>query len=59
MPLFTYICEKCEFSEDIIVSYAESDDQICPKCGSKFVKQFPDSMNFTLKGDWYKNNKSY
>lgn len=59
MPIFTYICEKCGTKEDRLVTQSERDDQLCHQCEIKMQEQFPDSMNFALKGNWYKNNKSY
>lgn len=59
MPIFTYVCQKCGATEDRLVSQSERDDQKCDKCQNKMQEQFPNSMNFSLKGNWYKNNKSY
>ena len=38
MPLFTYVCKKCEQESEILVRCSE--DPVCPQCGSKrLVKQ--------------------
>jgi putative FmdB family regulatory protein len=59
MPIFTYVCEKCCEKEDRLVSQAERETQLCEQCQSKMQELFPDSFNFSLKGNWYKNTKSY
>ena len=59
MPIFTYVCEKCGATEDRLVAQSERDAQMCEHCENKMLEQFPSSLNFLLKGNWYKNNKSY
>jgi putative FmdB family regulatory protein len=37
MPLFTFLCEKCETKSELLVS--ESAKVACPACGGTLVKQ--------------------
>lgn len=60
MPIFTYICPKCSLQEDRLVSQSEIDSQKCTcECEESMIKLFPNSFNFSLKGNWYKTTKSY
>lgn len=59
MPIYAYTCDKCNKSEDRLVRLSQKDSQICEDCQSEMHEEFPDQMNFILKGSWYKNNKSY
>lgn len=52
--IFEYRCKNCNKVEDRIVALSECDEQYC-NCEdlSKMERQFPDTMNFTLRGRWF------
>lgn len=61
MPIYTFVCEKCNKKEDRLVKYSEIDNQICD-CDkeSKMLKSDePNRTSFMLKGKWFKNTGSY
>ncbi|MGD2071928.1 MAG: zinc ribbon domain-containing protein [Candidatus Thorarchaeota archaeon] len=48
MPIYEYICKKCNFSSEFFQSVNEL-PPLCPKCGSK-LKKLISKSNFHLKG---------
>ncbi|CAN5312937.1 hypothetical protein BH11PLA2_BH11PLA2_41800 [soil metagenome] len=41
MPLYSYVCDKCEKDFEKLVSVKQSSDTKCPDCGSRQVtRQF-------------------
>jgi putative FmdB family regulatory protein len=61
MPIFEFTCDKCDKKFERILSYEASEEEvICPcdkQAPSQKNKTF--SFNFTLKGNWFKNNRTY
>ncbi len=59
MPLYDFICEKCEKTEERLIRRDDMDNQTCT-CGDKMVKsESLSKMSFQLKGVWYKTHKRY
>lgn len=57
MPLFDFRCDKCNLVEEHLVS---SDEKVqCSTCKEEMERQFPTTMDFSLKGDWYKTTRRY
>lgn len=61
MPIFDFQCDKCDKKVEKIVSLKESEIPIQCDCGKdgKLVKQPVAPFNFSLKGNWFKNNGTY
>lgn len=60
MPIFDFQCSKCNKRVEKIVSLKESEKEIDCDCGKgKLVKQAVSPFNFSLKGNWFKNNGTY
>ena len=57
MPIYEFICEDCNYKEDLIRKISEPTTISCPKCnGQNFVKQVS-APNFKLKGSgWYETD---
>jgi putative FmdB family regulatory protein len=57
MPIYEFICEDCNYKEDLIRKISEPTKILCPKCnGQNFVKQVS-APNFKLKGSgWYETD---
>ena len=57
MPIYEFICEDCNYNEDLIRKISEPTTISCPKCnGQNFVKQVS-APNFKLKGSgWYETD---
>ncbi|MDQ2986652.1 MAG: hypothetical protein M3R13_08005 [Armatimonadota bacterium] len=42
MPLYEYICQKCDVRFALLIGVvAEDDDEQCPKCGSENIARIP------------------
>ena len=57
MPIYEFICEDCNYKEDLIRKISEPTTILCPKCnGQNFIKQVS-APNFKLKGSgWYETD---
>ena len=57
MPIYEFICENCNYKEDLIRKISEPTIISCPKCdGQNFIKQVS-APNFKLKGSgWYETD---
>jgi putative FmdB family regulatory protein len=60
MPIYSFICQKCQNSFEIEASFMEFDKRdpkkfCCPKCGSKKIKQTFTEV-FFVKDNKGKNN---
>jgi putative FmdB family regulatory protein len=40
MPLYEYVCQKCERRTEVIQAFGERRIRICPHCGGKVKKAF-------------------
>lgn len=58
MPLYEYVCKKCNKPFEIMQKMSESGNAKCPGCGGRGEKQISAS-GFQLKGSgWYKDGYS-
>ena len=57
MPIYEFICENCNYKEDLIRKISEPTIISCPECnGQNFIKQVS-APNFKLKGSgWYETD---
>lgn len=56
MPLFEFVCPKCDESFEFILNLNEPIDRICPSCGME-MNRVISKPNFSLKGGgWFKDN---
>ena len=61
MPIFDFQCDKCNKTVEKIVSLKDSETPLncdCDKKGKLFKKPVS-QFNFSLKGNWFKNNGTY
>ena len=53
MPIYEYLCPKCDSEFELMRSIAKADEAaLCPKCGSKgekLVSVFASKLDYTLK----------
>lgn len=59
MPIYEYKCAKCDAHLEKLLSYEESEKPLKCDCSGTLEKVKISKSNFHLKGNWYKNNKSY
>lgn len=54
MPIYSYKCESCGFSKDVLQKISDEPLTVCPSCGAaSFAKQVT-AAGFRLKGTgWY------
>lgn len=56
MPLYEYVCQKCERRIEVIQRVGERHLRICPHCGGKLTKAFSaPAIQFKGAG-WYVND---
>ena len=54
MPIYEYLCEKCEHEFEREQRITADPIKTCPKCKSRRVKKLISLTSFVLKGDgWY------
>ena len=59
MPLYDFICDKCEKTQEKLIKREDIDKQIC-ECGTLMHKSdVVTKMSFQLKGIWFKTHKRY
>lgn len=64
MPIYEYVCEKCNTKFEELVKNADSPNPSCSKCGGSTKRLFPSNAGLQFKGtgfyitDYVKNNKS-
>jgi len=52
MPIYEYICNGCsEIFAHLQLSTKESEEVLCPKCGSKDLKKLPSAFSCTGTGN--------
>ena len=60
MPIFEYKCTKCNKEVDRLVSHSKADNPQPCSCGADMLRiDKISSTNFSLKGNWFKNNQRY
>ncbi len=53
MPLYEYLCEKCERAFEVTQKFEDPPLESCPECGAP-VKKLMSLGGFALKGNgWY------
>ena len=56
MPQYEYVCNKCNWKGDLIISTSMRDSQSCPACNSSLLKRKISKSSFILKGScWAKD----
>ena len=60
MPIYTFRCQNCKFSNNSLMSMSEKEKMKtptqCPKCGELQLYIIPSRSSFSLKGSgWYKD----
>ena len=54
MPVYEYLCEKCEREFEVEQRITEDPIKTCPECKSKKAKRLLSAPSFILKGGgWY------
>lgn len=52
MPLYEYLCKKCEKKFETLVSFKNADDPVkCPECGSKETRKLLSTFAATVKNN--------
>lgn len=61
MPIYQYICTKCETEEDRLVSFSNADQQQhdCEDDAPMERTHKVERTSFSLKGNWVKTTGSY
>jgi len=62
MPIFDFVCTKCEVKEERFVNRSEIENQKCRKCPDEppmIQSEEISRTNFSLKGVWYKTHRRY
>lgn len=57
MPIYEYICNKCNTRTEKLEKINEKNETICPSCKENSLKKIISISNFNLKGSgWYKTD---
>ena len=61
MPIFDFTCTKCNLQFEKITSLSKSEEGVTCPCDEKAFaeKNKVFNFNFSLKGNWFKNNQTY
>lgn len=60
MPIFDFVCSKCDNKEEKLVNRSEIDTQTCAKCEALLIKsENVSNTSFALKGMWFKTRGRY
>lgn len=58
MPIFDYVCPKCNEKQEVIQKFIDTQERKCPKCDTLMEKAIGLS-SFRLKGSgWYKTTST-
>ena len=52
MPVYSYVCKKCEHKFDIQQSFTDEALKVCPECGGELRKVFG-QVGVTFKGSGF------
>lgn len=55
MPLYEYVCDKCEFTDSYFHKMNETPEFLCPECNSKMRKAL--GLNYKLNCDGFYSSK--
>ncbi len=67
MPLYDYVCEKCDFKFTEFIRFADRNNMKCHHCGEKATKLISDRINSAVDSEqrdllgtpvWFPKNKS-
>ncbi len=54
MPIYSYRCESCEHTQDVLQKISDLPLAVCPACGASAFKKQVTAAGFQLKGSgWY------
>ncbi len=57
MPIYEYVCAKCEHSMEAIQKMSDDALTDCPECGEAALKKKISAAGFRLKGGgWYETD---
>ena len=57
MPIYEYVCAKCEHSMEAIQKMSDAALTDCPECGEAALKKKISAAGFRLKGGgWYETD---
>ena len=57
MPIYEYLCKKCDHTLDALQKIAEAPLVDCPSCGESALKRLLSAPRFRLKGQgWYETD---
>lgn len=61
MPIYDYVCVKCDKHEERLVSISEAEKQLCDcEDGAKMDRtENVANTSFALKGVWFKTHRRY
>lgn len=59
MPIYEYVCEKCQNELEALQKVSDPKLTVCPECGESALKRKTSISAFHLKGGgWYKDGYS-
>ena len=54
MPIYSYRCESCEHTQDVLQKISDLPLVVCPSCGASAFRKQVTAAGFQLKGSgWY------
>lgn len=57
MPIYEYLCKKCDHTLDALQKIADTPLVDCPSCGEAALKRLLSAPRFRLKGQgWYETD---
>lgn len=57
MPIYEYVCQKCDHTLDALQKVADAPLVDCPECGGPDLKRLLSAPRFRLKGQgWYETD---
>ena len=57
MPIYEYLCKKCDHTLDALQKIADAPLVDCPSCGETALKRLLSAPRFRLKGQgWYETD---
>lgn len=57
MPIYEYVCKKCDHTLDVLQKISDDPLLECPECGEPALKRLLSAPRFRLKGaGWYETD---